>query len=293
MLRILSQLHGNENLIGKTSLKKKLTVYDLLKLKGVRKIHEVFVNNIDEALAAEEAGIDMIVAGYDQPQYGINNTFEDLKRIRQAVPCTHMMSSPTEREYVSGEEAVRSAYKLMDIGIDSIYSKNSSTIIKELRREKVPVVSHVGLVPGNNTWTGGYIAVGKTAIGAFEILNHAKELEDAGVIALEVEVVPTKVAEVITKRLNILTISMGSGSECDAQYLFSQDILGYNKGHIPRHSRIYRNFNKQFLRLHEERVNAYKEFIQDTENKKFNDPKITVKINDKEFEKFLKESEKY
>ena len=172
MLRILSQLHGNENLIGKTSLKKKLTVYDLLKLKGVRKIHEIFVNNIDEALAAEEAGIDMIVAGYDQPQYGINNTFEDLKRIRQAVPNTHMMSSPTEREYVSGEEAVRSAYKLMDIGIDSIYSKNSSTIIKELRREKVPVVSHVGLVPGNNTWTGGYIAVGKTAIEAFEIWNN-------------------------------------------------------------------------------------------------------------------------
>ena len=292
MLRILSQLHGNENLIGKTSLKKKLTVYDLLKLKGVRKIHEIFVNNIDEALAAEEAGIDMIVAGYDQPQYGINNTFEDLKRIRQAVPNTHMMSSPTEREYVSGEEAVRSAYKLMDIGIDSIYSKNSSTIIKELRREKVPVVSHVGLVPGNNTWTGGYIAVGKTAIGAFEILKHAKELEDAGVIALEVEVVPTKVAEVITKRLNILTISMGSGSECDAQYLFSQDILGYNKGHIPRHSRIYRNFNEQFLRLHEERVNAYKEFIQDTENKKFNESKVSVEIAEREFEKFLELAEK-
>ena len=85
---------------------------------------------------------------------------------------------------------------------------------------------------------------------------------------------------------------MGSGSECGAQYLFSQDILGYNKGHIPRHSRIYRNFNEQFLRLHEERVNAYKEFIQDTENKKFNGLKVSVEIAEREFEKFLELAEK-
>ena len=86
---------------------------------------------------------------------------------------------------------------------------------------------------------------------------------------------------------------MGSGSFCDGQYLFSQDILGYNTGHIPRHSRIYRNFKKEFDNLHKERVKAYKEFIQDTENKNFNDPKITVKIEDREYEEFLKLSEKF
>ena len=103
---------------------------------------------------------------------------------------------------------------------------------------------------------------------------------------------PTKVAEIITKKVNLLTISMGSGSDCDGQYLFSQDILGYNVGHIPRHSRIYRNFNKEFDRLHQERVNAYKEFIVDTENKKFNDPKITISIEDKEYDQFLNLVEK-
>ena len=98
--------------------------------------------------------------------------------------------------------------------------------------------------------------------------------------------------EIITQKVKLLTISMGSGSTCDGQYLFSQDVLGYTKGHMPRHARIYRDFSKEFEKLHQERVNAYKEYINDVEEKKFNDPKITVGINDKEFDKFINLAEK-
>ena len=272
--------------------KKKLTVYDLLKLKGKRQIHDVYVNNVEEAIAAEEAGIDMIVTAYGMPQHGIFGTFDDVKRIREAAPNTHLMSAAPERSFATADEAVRAAYKLLSIGCDSFYTNNSTNIIKALYREKVPVISHVGLIPGHANWIGGFRAIGKTADEALGVLQHALELDDAGAIAVELEVVPTKVAEIITKKVNLLTISMGSGSDCDGQYLFSQDILGYNMGHIPRHSRIYRNFNKEFDRLHQERVNAYKEFITDTENKKFNDPKITVSIEDKEYDQFLNLVEK-
>ena len=87
-------------------------------------------------------------------------------------------------------------------------------------------------------------------------------------------------------------MSMGSGSDCDAQFLFSNDVLGWNEGHIPRHARIYRNFKKEYKRLQEERVNAFKEFHEDTISKNFNDPKLTVQIEDREFNKFLELSEK-
>ena len=90
----------------------------------------------------------------------------------------------------------------------------------------------------------------------------------------------------------MITMSMGSGSDCDAQYLFANDVLGYTKDHIPRHSRIYRKFNKEYERLQNERISAFKEFHIDTINKKFNDPKITVSIEDTEYEKFLKLVEK-
>jgi 3-methyl-2-oxobutanoate hydroxymethyltransferase len=273
-------------------MKKKLTVYDLLQLKGKRQIHEVYVNNIEEAIAAEEAGMDIIVAAYGMPWHGIHSTLEDVKRIREAAPNTHIMSAAPERSFASETEAIRAAYLLMTIGCDSFYTNNSSKIIKGLRRENVPVISHVGLVPGNNTWTGGFRAIGKTAEEATEVLRHSMELDDAGAIGVEVEVVPPKVAEIITKKVKMLTISMGSGSTCDAQYLFSQDVLGYTKGHVPRHSRIYRNFKEEFNKLHNERVNAFKEYIKDVETKTFNDPKITVGIEDKEFDKFMSIAEK-
>tara|TARA_B100000925_G_scaffold106428_1_gene78465 strand:- start:18 stop:842 length:825 start_codon:yes stop_codon:yes gene_type:complete len=274
-------------------MKKKLTVYDLLNLKGVKQIHEVYVNNVEEAIAAEEAGVDMICTAYDMPHHGIFGKLEDVKRIREAAPNTHLMSAAPEKSYATADEAVRAAYKLLSIGCDSFYTNNSSSIIKNLRKEKVPVISHIGLIPGHVNWIGGFRAIGKNAKEAIEVLEHALELDDAGAIGLEVEVVPPKVAEIITKKVKLLTISMGSGSECDGQYLFSQDILGYNSGHVPRHSRIYRNFKKEFDKLHNERVNAYKEFVKDTEDKNFNDPKITVGIEDKEYESFLKLSEKY
>ena len=274
-------------------MKKKLTVYDLLALKGKKQIHEVYVNNVDEAIAAEEAGMDMICTAYDMPHHGIFGTIGDLKRIREAAPNTHLMSAAPEKSYATADEAVRAAYKLLAIGCDSFYTNNSSKIIKSLRREKVPVISHIGLIPGHANWIGGFRAIGKNSEEAIEVLEHAIELDDAGAIGLEVEVVPPKVAEIITKKVNLLTISMGSGSFCDGQYLFSQDILGYNTGHVPRHSRIYRNFKKEFDKLHNERVKAYKEFIKDTESRNFNDPRITVNIDDKEYEKFLKLSEKF
>ena len=274
-------------------MKKKLTVYDLLNLKGVKQIHEVYVNNVEEAIAAEEAGVDMICTAYDMPHHGIFGKLEDVKRIREAAPNTHLMSAAPEKSYATADEAVRAAYKLLSIGCDSFYTNNSSSIIKNLRKEKVPVISHIGLIPGHVNWIGGFRAIGKNAKEAIRVLEHALELDDAGAIGLEVEVVPPKVAEIITKKVKLLTISMGSGSGCDGQYLFSQDILGYNTGHVPRHSRIYRNFKKEFDKLHLERVNAYKEFVKDTEDKNFNDPKITVGIEDKEYESFLKLSEKY
>mgnify|MGYP001211486644 FL=1 len=274
-------------------MKKKLTVYDLLKLKGKRQIHEVYVNNVEEAIAAEEAGIDMICTAYDMPQHGIFGKLEDVKRIRDAAPNTHLMSAAPEKSYATSDDAVRAAYKLLALGCDSFYTNNSSKIIKSLRREKVPVISHIGLIPGQANWIGGFRAIGKNSKEAIEVLQHARELDEAGAIGLEVEVIPPKVAEVITKKVSLLTISMGSGSTCDGQYLFSQDILGYNTGHIPRHSRIYKNFKKEFDKLHNERVDAFKRFIKDTENKNFDDPKITVNIEDKEYDIFLKLSEKY
>jgi 3-methyl-2-oxobutanoate hydroxymethyltransferase len=253
----------------------------------------MFVHNADEAAAAEEAGIDMICTSHDAPQFGIYNSFDELKRIRAAAPTCFMQSGGAVR-VASEYEAMKLSHKYLDIGADVIYGGNwSYKWLRALRDEFVPINSHVGLVPGIATWIGGFKAQGKTADSAMTVLQNTIELQEAGVVGVELEVVPPKVAEVITKKVDIMTLSMGSGSGCDGQYLFANDVLGYTEGHTPRHARIYRDFKKEFAKIQVERVNAFKEFHNDTVNKKFDDPKITVGIDEKEFENFLKLSEKY
>ena len=123
-------------------MKKKLTVYDLLQLKGKRQIHEVFVNNIEEAVAAEEAGMDIIVAAYGMPWHGIYSTLDDVKKIREAAPNIHLMSAAPERSFSNSSEAVKAAYVLMTLGCDSFYTNNSSHIIKELRKENTGIYDY-------------------------------------------------------------------------------------------------------------------------------------------------------
>ena len=273
--------------------RKKLTVYDYLRCKGKKQLSVLFVHNVEEAKAAEEAGIDMICTSHDAPEYGIYNSFDELKRIRKAAPSCFMQSG-TASNIASEYDAMKVSHKYLEIGADVIYGGNwSYKIIRGLRDENIPINSHVGLVPGKATWIGGFRAIGKTADEAIGVLKHTLELQEAGAIGVELEVVPPKVAEVITKKVDIMTLSMGSGSGCDGQYLFANDVLGYTKGHTPRHARIYRNFKEEYEKLQKERILAFKEFHSDTINKNFNDPKITVDIKNNEFEKFIKLSEKF
>lgn len=272
--------------------RKKLTVYDYLKSKGKRQLSNLFVHSVEEAAAAEEASIDYIVAAHDLPQFGINASLNDVKKIREVAPSCFMQSAgpiPPASEY----EAIKFAHDYLSFGVDCIYVGNHSLKwIKAMRDENIPTIGHVGLIPGKATWIGGLRAIGKTADEAIGVLKHTLDLQEAGVIGVELEVVPPKVAKVITEKVEIITMSMGSGSDCDAQFLFSNDVLGWNEGHIPRHARVYRNFKKEYARLQEERISAFKEFHEDTINKNFNDPKITVQIKDDEFDKFLELAEK-
>ena len=272
--------------------RKKLTVYDYLKSKGKRQLSVLAVFNAEEAEAAEEAGIDMICSSHDAPQYGVYTSFDELKRIREAAPSCFMQSggpvAPTS-EY----EALKLSHKYLSIGADCVYGGTwSYKWIRALRDEGIPINSHVGLVPGKATWIGGYRAIGKTAEEAAGVLRNTLELQDGGVIGVELEIVPTKVAAIITKKVDILTLSMGSGSDCDGQYLFGNDVLGCTEGRMPRHARVYRDFKKEYQKLQEERVRAFKEFHDDTINKNFNDPKITVDIENQEYDKFLELAEK-
>ncbi|MBN9274180.1 MAG: 3-methyl-2-oxobutanoate hydroxymethyltransferase, partial [Mesorhizobium sp.] len=158
---------------------------------------------------------------------------------------------------------------------------------KRMADEAIPVIGHVGLIPSRRTWTGGFRAVGKTADSAMEIFEAVRQLEAAGAFGAEIEVVPVEVAEAISKRTSLFLLSMGAGTGCDAQYLFAEDILGANRGHMPRHSKVYRNFAAEYDRLQQERIAAFREYVADVESKAYPEEKHIVRMPPAELKAFL------
>jgi 3-methyl-2-oxobutanoate hydroxymethyltransferase len=142
------------------------------------------------------------------------------------------------------------------------------------------------LIPSKCSWTGGFKAVGKTAESAMMVWDMVRRYEDAGALGVEIEVVPPEIAAEISRRTSLFMISMGSGSGCDAQYLFTCDVLGENVGHIPKHAKVYRNFAAERARLQKERVAAFKEYHRDVQTRAFPEVAQVVKSLPGEFEKF-------
>lgn len=254
------------------------TVADILALKGKRQITKLRVESMEEAAAAHAAGIDMLSV---PPELLMQDGFRD------ACPAPFVVGGLEPGLYVTEEEYLRIAFKLLKIGANAVYCGASLQIIRRMRDEGIPVVGHVGLVPSRRTWTGGFKAVGKTFESARWVWEQTKALEQAGAFAAEIEVVPPDVASAISARTSMLMISMGAGGGCDAQYLFATDVLGSHRGHYPRHSKVYRDFFTENERLQKERIAAFREYAADVGTGAFPEDKHLVKMDPAEREKFL------
>jgi 3-methyl-2-oxobutanoate hydroxymethyltransferase len=112
------------------------------------------------------------------------------------------------------------------------------------------------LIPSKRTWTGGYRAVGRTLDSAKRVWDQVRDLQDAGAFAAEIEVVPAAITAAIAERTTLFLISMGAGHAGHAQYLFADDVLGQNRGHVPRHARIYADLAAEQDRLQALRTSA-------------------------------------
>ena len=242
--------------------RKKYTVHDLQQLKGKRCLTHIHVKCPEEAAAAEAAGVDLMSCSFDSPE-----AQSRLPALVAAAPNS-FLSCATPHGLASPEEAIRVAFRALEIGASSVYCSASPYIIEAMARERIPVVGHLGLVPRHVTWTG-YRASGRTVAEAMELHRRMKELENAGAYAAELEVVPHNLARFLSSKTTMLLMSLGSGSGCDTQFLFSDDILGDYDERLPRHAKAYRDFAAEHRRLQQERIAAFSEYIADVREGRF------------------------
>lgn len=265
--------------------RRRLTVADLAAFKGKKQLTMLRVLTLEEAAAAEIAGIDLASAPPELVTH---------PRYREVAPSLFTLTGRSHLEAGSADDHLRWAGEMLLAGADCIYCSGSMDRVEHLAKEYIPVVGHVGLVPSRAGWTGGFRAVGKTADDAMRVYKECVALENAGAIAAEIEVIPAEVATEISKRLNRLSLwSMGSGAGCDAQYLFAMDILGDPTNqdmsgitHIPRHSKVYRDFAAEYARLQSERIAAFTEYRTDVESGAFPEHQHLVPIDPAEFAAF-------
>lgn len=257
----------------------KLTVRDLFQAKRERRpLAETFTTDPLEAAACEEAGIEIIVT--------ITAT---LKAVRAAAPSVFIIATDRIRDpdIAHPTAAVAAGFRALNDGADAIYTHLSTDCVRAMAREKIPVVGHVGYIPYHSSWFGGPRAVGKTSREALQVYRDTLAYQEAGAIAVEMELVPHRIASEIARRLDILIFSMGSGSGGDVQYLFATDVLGTNTGHVPRHAKVYGNLHAELQRVHQLRVEAFKAWRSEVGSGAFPQPKHLLEVSDEEYQAFV------
>ena len=253
------------------------TVKDIIDLKGKKKLTQICVNTPEEAAAAEEAEIDIILI----------RLCPELDSIRKAAPKTFMTASVPFIKYSDKKDIIKDCLKIIELGLDSITCGSWNLKFMEYLNDfRIPFQGHAGLVPRKSTWIGGVRAYGKNFEEAVKLFQDIKDIENTGAWGVETECVPEKILGEITKKTSLVTISIGSGGKSDVQFLFAEDILGHSSIPLPRHAKKYKNFELIFKKLQKERVLAFKEFKKDILNDNYPQKKHSISIDKEQLNEF-------
>ena len=225
----------------------------------------------------DEAGIDIVLIGDSLAMValGYENTnsvgVDEMKIFTGAVAkgVEHAMvitDMPFLSYHISIEEAVKNCGQMIKYGANGVKIEGGSdyiiSVVERLTQVGIPVMGHLGFTPQFLNQLGGYKIQGKTKDALEEILKQAKRLENAGVFAIVLEMVPEESGKYITENLSVPTISCGAGRFCDAQVLVSDDVFGKYPEFKPKFARRYGDMGKLIY-------DCAKQFNDDVKSGKF------------------------
>jgi 3-methyl-2-oxobutanoate hydroxymethyltransferase len=183
---------------------------------------------------------------------------------------------------VSIEKAVENAGRFIkEASCDSVKLEGGSEmapVVKAVVDAGIPVCAHIGLTPQTATKLSGFKVQGKDAESARELVQSAKDLEDAGAFMIVMECIPDPVAARITEELKIPTIGIGAGKDCDGQVLVYHDLVGLFERFTPK-------FVKQYINLAPKVREALIQYKEEVESGAFPGPEHSFAMKAEEAEK--------
>ncbi len=243
---------------------------------GAKPLVMVTAYDAPGARMVDEAGVDMIlvgdslamvVLGYeDTLQVTVDDIAHHTAAVARTKPSALVVADlPWLSYHISIEETVSNGAKLIRAGANAVKLEGGRSripMIEALLSAEIPVMGHVGLTPQSINAMGGFKVQARDTKGALDLVSDAKALEHAGCFSIVLEGVPSQVASMVTSSVDVPTIGIGAGSDCDGQVLVLHDLLGLEKRIIPKFVRNYAQF-------HVDGVSALREFITDVKNGSF------------------------
>ena len=251
-----------------------LTAYDA---PGAKMVSEA---GADIILVGDTLG--MVVLGYDDTlKVTIDEMVHHTAAVSRAEPDAFIVADlPWLSYHISTEETVKNAAKLIRAGAQAVKLEGGYDripMIEAICKAEIPVMGHLGLTPQSILSLGGWKIQGKTTNAALTISNEAKALAHAGCFAIVLECVPSVVGKLITEAIDVATIGIGAGPDCDGQVLVFHDLLGINHDLQPKFVRTYAN-------LKEMTIEALKTFADDVRSKNFPTEDESYQLSDDEIE---------
>lgn len=272
----------------------KKTILDFKKAKeNNERISMLTAYDYSSAKLIDEAGIDailigdslgMVSLGYEDT---LSVTMEDMihhtKAVARATKNALVVADLPFMSYqTSVYDAVYNAGRLIKEGrAHAVKLEGGIEMcdrIEAIVKSSIPVMAHIGLTPQSVNALGGFKVQGKNEKAAKALIEAAKAVEKAGAFAVVLECVPAKLAEIVTKELNIPTIGIGAGAQCDGQVLVYQDMIGMFSGFTPK-------FVKKYANIGDMMKEAFEEYNKEVKNGSFPSQEHTFKISEDVIEK--------
>ena len=245
------------------------------------------------AKVLDEAEIDAILVGDSLAMValGHENTYDItvdemlifVKAVARGAKNSFIIADMPFMSYnLSVEQGLENAGKMIASGANAVKLEGCNEhILKLVSRcveSGIPVLAHLGFTPQLMNTLGGYKIQGKTADAIEKILESAKKLQEAGAFAVVLELVPAESAKYITENLEIPTIGIGAGVDCDGQIVVTDDILGKFTDFAPK-------FVKKFANLHDTVLDGVRQYSKEVKDLEFPSKKESFELNESEKEK--------
>jgi 3-methyl-2-oxobutanoate hydroxymethyltransferase len=248
-----------------------LTAYDYATAQAIDRAE------IDVILVGDSLG--MVVLGYPNTlPVTMDEMIHHCKAVARGANLALLVGDMPFLSYqVSTEEAVRHAGRfLQEGGMDAVKlegGRERRGAVEAIVGAGIPVMGHLGLTPQSVHQLGGFRPQARDEAAALRLVEDAEILQEAGCFAVVFESIPGRLAELVSRRIDIPTIGIGAGVGCDGQVLVTHDLLGLFDRFTPR-------FVKRYADLHAAMAEAFLGYREDVAARRFPAAEHTVDMPD-------------